>query len=51
MHVSLTLWQRFRLWVEDDATQLGMDLASYYGLCAVVGLTQGVCVAKAWGLW
>lgn len=41
---DLSEWQRFRLWVEMDATQLGMDLGTYYGLCALVGLVQGFAI-------
>lgn len=39
---DLSLWQSFQLWVELDATQLGMDVATYYGLCAVCGAVQAV---------
>lgn len=38
---DLSAWQRFQLWVETDAALLGMDLGTYYGVCAVVGLIQG----------
>lgn len=38
---DLSMWQRFQLWVETDAALLGMDLGTYYGLCALVGLVQG----------
>ena len=41
---DLSTWQRFQLWVEDDAAQLGMELTTYYGLCCLVGLLQ----AKVW---
>lgn len=49
MKIELTLWQQLRLWVEDDATQLGMELTAYYFLCAFVGFIEGIGLATAWG--
>lgn len=43
---DLSAWQRFQLWAESDAAQLGMDLWTYYGLCAAVGLIQGYGIGR-----
>ena len=49
---ELSAWDWFVLWVEDDATQLGMEVTTYYFLCSLVGLIQGLaignCIARWW---
>lgn len=44
--VILSLWDRFSAWVEEDATQLGIGLTTYYLVCAVLGLIQGVAIGS-----
>jgi hypothetical protein len=48
--IHLTLWQRFQLWAEDGATQLGMDLATYYAICALNGAYSGWVISSCLGL-
>ena len=43
---QLTRWKEFRLWVEDERAQLGMDVATYYGICCFCGLVQGLSIGN-----
>lgn len=46
VRTEIPLYMRLLLWVEDDATQLGMDVVTYYGICCVVGLIQGLAIGR-----
>lgn len=48
---KLTWWDWFVLWIEDDATQLGISLTTYYFLCALVGTIQGLAIGNCIAHW
>lgn len=37
------------LWADEDSTQLGMELTTYYMLCALMGSLQALAYARALG--
>lgn len=39
---DLTWWDWFQIWVETDATQLGLEVTTYYFICSLVGAVQGM---------
>lgn len=43
---ALTWWDWFVLWVEDDATQLGISLTTYFILCGLWGLWSGLAMGS-----
>lgn len=45
----LSWWQWFLLWADEDSTQLGMELTTYYMLCALMGSLQALAYARALG--
>ena len=47
----LSAWDSFSLWVEDDAVQLGMDLGTYFGLCALNGVLNALVWTRCAGFW
>jgi hypothetical protein len=48
---DLTAFESFKLWVELDASQLGMELVTYYAWCALWGVFNALVYAQSLPYW